>query len=45
MCDWWCQRGEGCFTDELHVIMCNVEVGSMIMFCELLGYKGNGTGV
>ena len=45
MGDWLCQRGEGCFTDTLHVIMCNVEVGSMIKFCELTGYKGIGTGI
>ena len=45
MCDWWCQRGEGCFTDELHVIICNVEVGSMIKFRELMGSKGIGTGI
>ena len=45
MCDWWCQRGEGCFTDELHVIICNEEVGSRITFCELMGSKGTEKGI
>ena len=43
MGDWWCQRGGECFTDVLHVIMCNVEVGSIIYLLVWMGYNGNGT--
>ena len=39
------EGGGGCFTDDLHVIMCNIEVISMIKFREQKGSKVNGTGI
>ena len=45
MGDWWFQRGGGCFIYDLHVIMCNVEVISMIKFLELMVSKGNESGI